>query len=312
MTRPLGILMVSDVSPLVIEGGGERVLWEQASRLAKRGHRVCIVSRRPGNGKTETVERQDVRIRYFPSDRRSILHFLFSSIGEARWAVDHTLAEEGSDVVQLYQPLSGYGALRSDRARGLPCLYTFLSPAPLEYISRRGMTGHHRPGLIGRMAQIMLWGIERACLRHATRIHVLSDFSAMQLWKLYRIPWDRIVKIPGGADIERFQPTPDRDVLREAMGLPPGSPLLLTVRNLEARMGLDILIRAMAILRQRIPGVTLLIGGTGTLRGDLESLTASLELQQHVRFLGYIPEPDLPLYYQAADAFVLPTRELEG
>src|SRR3974377_861516 len=99
MTRPLGILLWSDGAPLVIEGGGERVLWEQASRLAKRGHRVCIVSRHPAHGKTETVARQDVRIRHFPSDRRSLPRFLFNSIIEARRVVDHTLAEEGSDVV---------------------------------------------------------------------------------------------------------------------------------------------------------------------------------------------------------------------
>ncbi len=31
-----------------------------------------------------------------------------------------------------------------------------------------------------------------------------------------------------------------------------------------------------------------------------------------MRFLGFIPDNELPLYYQASDAFVLPTRELEG
>lgn len=312
MTLVLRVLMVSDVSPVVIKGGGERVLWEQATRLARRGHRIRILSRSPADGSPETVEREGVRIRHFLADRRSLLRFLFTSILEARRAVSHVLAEEGSDVLQLYQPFSGYGALRSDRAHGLLCLYTFLSPAPLEYISRRGMTGHHRPGLIGRLAQVMLWGIERACLRRATRIHVLSDFSADQLWKLYRIPLDRIVKIPGGVDVTRFRPAPDRAAVREALGLPARSPLLVTVRNLEARMGLDILIRAMAILRRRVPDVLLLIGGAGSLRPHLESLTASLDLQQHVRFLGYIPESSLPMYYQAADAFVLPTRELEG
>jgi len=58
--------------------------------------------------------------------------------------------------------------------------------------------------------------------------------------------------------------------------------------------------------------VLLLIGGAGSLRSDLESLTGSLNLQGHVRFLGFIPDNELPLYYQACDAFVLPTRELEG
>jgi glycosyltransferase involved in cell wall biosynthesis/SAM-dependent methyltransferase len=304
--------MVSDVSPLHIEGGGERVLWEQASRLAKRSHRVRILSRSPAEGSPDTVEREGVRIRHFPTDRRFLLRFLFSSILQARRAVSQLLAEESSDVLELYQPFSGYGALRSDRTKGLPCLYTFLSPAPLEYMSRRGMTGHHRPGLIGRVAQVMLWGIERACLRRATRIQVLSDFSAGLIWKLYGIGADRIVTIPGGADLERFHPASDRYALREALRLPVRSPVLLTVRNLEARMGLDTLIRAVAILRRHIPNVLLLIGGAGSLRSHLESLSSSLGLQQDIRFLGYIPEPDLPRYYQAADAFVLPTRDLEG
>lgn len=312
MTSTLRVLMVSDVSPLHIHGGAERVLWEQASRLAKRGHQVCVVCRSSTNREAESVQREGVRIRPFPSDLRSPLRLLISSIVEARQAVTRAIEEEGSGILQLYQPFSGFGALRSDRAKGLPSLYTFLSPAPLEYMSRRGMTAHHRRGLVGRVAQVMLWGIERVCLRHATRIHVLSDFSAAQLWKLYGIPLNRIVKIPGGADINRFHPAPDRSVVRESLGFPARSPLLLTVRNLEARMGLDTLIRAMAILRQAVPEVLLLIGGTGSLRVALESLVASLRLHAQVRFLGYIPDSDLPQYYQAADAFILPTRELEG
>jgi glycosyltransferase involved in cell wall biosynthesis/SAM-dependent methyltransferase len=304
--------MVSDVSPLVMAGGAERVLWEQASRLGKRGSRVRVVSRHPERAAAETVEREGVHIRHYAVDRRSSLRFLLGSIVEARRAVTLALAEETSDVLQLYQPLSGYGALRSDRARSLPCLYTFLSPAPLEYASREGMTGQHQHGLIGRVAQLTLWAIERACLRRASRIHVLSDFSASQIWKLYRITSDRIVKIPGGVDTGRFQPAADRERVRRSLGVPAGSTVLLTVRNLEARMGLDSLIRAMDRLRQRIPEVALLIGGAGSLRGYLESLTDSLGLGEHVRFLGYIAESDLPRYYQAADVYVLPTQELEG
>jgi glycosyltransferase involved in cell wall biosynthesis/SAM-dependent methyltransferase len=226
--------------------------------------------------------------------------------------VDQALADEPADVLHLQQPLSALGALRTKGAKRLPILYTFHSPAPLEYASRAGMTGLHRTGPVGRAAQLILWAVERTCLRRATRIHVLSDFSADLLWKLYRISSDRIVKIPGGVDTDRFRPAPDRPLLRKALGLPIESPLLLTIRNLEARMGLDTLIRAMAILRGQAPDVTLLIGGAGSLRSSLEILSASLDLQQHVRFLGYIPESDLPRYYQAADAFVLPTRELEG
>src|SRR6185295_14699211 len=109
-----------------------------------------------------------------------------------------------------------------------------------------------------------LWAIEGACLRRATRIHVLSDFSASLLWKLYRVPAERIVKIPGGADLARFRPAADRRRLRAELGLPLDRPLLLTVRNLETRMGLDTLLAAMADVARRRPDVHLLLGGSGS------------------------------------------------
>jgi len=126
------------------------------------------------------------------------------------------------------------------------------------------------------------------------------------------VPRERIVKIPGAADTARFRPAADPPAVRQALGLPVGRPLLLTVRNLEARMGLDLVIQAMAVLTRDLPEALLLIGGTGTLRRELESLSESLGLRGRVRFLGFIADEALPLYYQTADAFVLPTRELEG
>lgn len=312
MTSPLRILAVSDVSPLVIGGGAERMLWEQASRLVKVGHNVRILSRSTSDVVAGMVEHQGVRIRHFPSDQRSLLRFVRSSILEARQAVAQELAEADADVLHLHQPLSGYGVLRSPLGRRIPSVYTFHSAAPLEYRSRRGMSGHHRRGWTGSLGTALLWLLEGACLKRATRIHVLSNFSAGLLRKLYRIPSDRIVRIPGGVDTERFQPAADRAAVRNALGLPAERPLLFTLRNLEARMGLDTLIRAMAILRQQTPEALLLIGGTGSLRDALESLIVSLGLSDHVRFLGFVPDDQLPLYYQAADFFILPTRELEG
>jgi glycosyltransferase involved in cell wall biosynthesis/SAM-dependent methyltransferase len=200
----------------------------------------------------------------------------------------------------------------SAAGRRLPTLYSVLSPAPLEYRSRRRMTAHHRGGLAGLAGLAALWAAERACLRRAARIHVESDFSTSLLWKLYRIPAERIVKISGGVDVEHFRPAPDRRGVRAALGLPLDRPILFTVRNLEARMGLDTLIEATARLVRQVPDVLLLIGGAGSRRAALEAQVGSLGLDKHVTFLGFVAEGDLPRHYQAADVFVLPTRELEG
>ena len=308
--KRLRVLTVSDVSALALEGGAERVLWEATRRLAARGHAVRILSRAPAGVAPRRVRREAVDIVEFASSRRSLLGFLRSAILEARRVAAPLLAE--ADVLHLHQPLAGYGVLTSPLGRRRPSIYTFHSPAPLEYRSRRRMTAHHLGGVTGLAGMLTLWSIERACLRRATLIHVLSDFSASLLWKLYRVPAERIVKIPGGADLTRFRPAPDRRRVRAELGLPLDRPLLLTVRNLETRMGLDTLLTAMAVVARRWPEVQLLLGGSGSLREPLEAQARAAGLDKQVRFLGFIPEVDLPRYYQAADAFVLPTRELEG
>ena len=309
MTR-LRVLTVSDVSPLTLEGGGERALWELARGLGLRGHDVRVLSRAPAGSAPCTATRDGVRIAEFASPRHRAAGFLRGAVLGARRAAGRWLAQ--TDVLHVHQPLAGYGVLAAAAARGMPALYTFHSPAPLEYRSRRRMTAHHLGGVAGVAGVAGLWLMERACLRRATRIHVLSDFSTSLLWRLYRIPADRVVKIPGGADLARFHPAGDRTQVRAGLGLPLDRPLLLTVRNLETRMGLDTLVDALAILVRRVPDVLLLIGGAGSLRAVLQAQVEAAGLAKHVTFLGFVPDADLPRYYQAADAFVLPTRELEG
>jgi len=313
MNARLRVLMVADVSPSRPLGGGERMLWEQARRLAARGHDVRIVSRAdPDATAPLSVERERVRIHQFLPDQRSITRFIRSSIYGARRALSEAVAREPVDVLHVHQPLAGYGALASQAGARLPSLYSFYSPAPLEYRSRRGMTTRHRAGFVGATGTAMLWAIERACLRRAGLVHVLSDFSADQLWKLYAVPRERIVRIRGAAATDRFKPAPDRGAIRGELGLSADRPIVLTVRNLEARMGLDNLLGAMAVLKARCPSALLLIGGAGSLRGALEAQSQTLGLEAHVKFLGFVPDAELPRYYQAADVFVLPTRELEG
>jgi len=82
--------------------------------------------------------------------------------------------------------------------------------------------------------------------------------------------------------------------------------------RLVARMGIENLIHAAAILRDNRINVVLLIAGKGYMQAALEALIAELDLTQRVRLLGFVSEAQLPVYLAASDLFVLPTEALEG
>lgn len=120
------------------------------------------------------------------------------------------------------------------------------------------------------------------------------------------------MKIPGGVDLVRFAPAVDRHAVRRILGLPEEKRILLSVRRLTPRMGLDHLIEAMPAVLAQCPETLLLIGGKGPEHARLAALIARRGLQNSVTLLGFISSDQLASYYQAADAFVLPTVTLEG
>lgn len=306
----LSIVMVADVSPLEVHGGAARVLREQSRGLHERGHRVEVFCRMPGTGVPETAELDGVRVRHYQVSRAHPAGYFVSSILSARRAYAKELAGRRWDAVVFHQPLSAAGVCGL-LPFGTPAVYVFHSPAAVEYRIRASHPDSSQPRFGQGVACALLRWAEGRGLRGCRRVVVLSDFSKRALLGIYRSLAAPIVKIPGGADLERFRPVSDRAIARRLLGLPAEGLLLFTVRNLEPRMGLDGLIRAVALVRKDLD-VRLVIGGKGILRAHLEDLVNALGLGGIVGFAGLISEADLPSYYQAADGFVLPTRELEG
>ncbi len=151
-----------------------------------------------------------------------------------------------------------------------------------------------------------------ACLRRADRVVVLSGFSRELLASCYPFARNKVVMIPGGVDLERFHPAPDRVLVRRSLGLPPDRAILFTARRLVPRMGVDNLLLALPDIRAAFPDVLLVIAGRGRLERELRELVAARGLSDCVRFVGFVDDADLVGYYQAADLFVLPTLAFEG
>jgi len=120
----------------------------------------------------------------------------------------------------------------------------------------------------------------------------------------------RVHVVHPGVDGEVFRPPPDSDRarLRQRLGLQPDTKVVTCLTRLVRRKGVDTLIEAAAILRKRVPGVRVLVGGNGSDRERLESRIRELSLQETVRLLGRIDDQDLPSFLSLG-VFTLLSRE---
>jgi glycosyltransferase involved in cell wall biosynthesis len=100
--------------------------------------------------------------------------------------------------------------------------------------------------------------------------------------------------------------------LRKELNLCPDVPLLLFIARFIPAKGLLDTIRAAAMLRDHGREFILLCLGDGPARREAEAEVEHLNLQDHVRFLGYVPEEETAAFYANSTALVFPTYHGEG
>ncbi|CAN5312047.1 glycosyltransferase family 4 protein [soil metagenome] len=154
--------------------------------------------------------------------------------------------------------------------------------------------------------------LERLVYRRADAAIVLSGAFADLLATRFGVKRERIHVVPGGVEASRFAIRESRAECRAALGWPLDRPIVLCVRRLVRRVGVDTLVEAAVEIKRRVPEALVLIAGTGPLRAELDARIASLGIGDAVRLLGFVPDSDLPRAYRAADLTVVPTMSLEG
>lgn len=143
----------------------------------------------------------------------------------------------------------------------------------------------------------------RLALQAADAITTDALEVAHRISQLSGFPEASIVRFPWGIDLGRFRPDAAPVDLRARFGWTEG-PVLISTRNLEPVYGIAHLLRAFAAVRERIPAAKLLLAGDGSLRSSHEAAAGALGLTDAVRFLGHVPNADLPGWLRAADLYV--------
>jgi glycosyltransferase involved in cell wall biosynthesis len=151
--------------------------------------------------------------------------------------------------------------------------------------------------------------VQRQICRVATR--VLVNAHSVKDWLLQQgFDPARIVVIPNGVDLTRFDKPIDRDAIRRELGLASGTPIVTVVSRLNELKGLDDFLQAAALLAPLFPAARFLVVGETKL-GDasylkmLTSLASDLGIGNKVFFLGL--RSDVPTLLASSTVSVMPS-----
>jgi glycosyltransferase involved in cell wall biosynthesis len=273
-------------------GGLDRYVYELTHQLAASEDRVELC----GVGLPETQSNSGVKLTNLaePEHRlRERLWLIRSNFGQRKYAKP--------DAINLHFALYSFPLLQV-LPRGVPVTFSFHGPWALES-KQEGS---------GKLSVFLKHWMEQRVYRRCDRFIVLSKAFGEILHQEYQVPWSKIHVIPGGVDISRFQINRSRPEARRQIDWPQNRPILFTARRLVHRVGLDKLLIAIAMIKPQIPDIWLAIAGKGPLQAVLEQQATDLGLNDNVKFLGFLPDDQLPIAYQAADLSVMPSQSLEG
>ena len=130
----------------------------------------------------------------------------------------------------------------------------------------------------------------------------IKDFARDVL----RFPAERIRVVHNGVRVEAFARSAADNSVRRELAVPEDAVVVGMAGRLVEQKGVDVFLRAFALVRAREPRAIAVIVGGGPLRADLEKLADDLGCSDGVRFMGW--RTDMPLCYAAFDLGVVPSR----
>lgn len=145
--------------------------------------------------------------------------------------------------------------------------------------------------------------------RRAHSVVTISQCSKRDLMDHYGLPAEKITVVPPGVDHRVFHPNYDREAIgrmRDRLGI--HGKYILSVGTLEPRKNLPRLVESFAMLRAYAEDYRLVIvGDRGWQYEQIFRKVQTLGLEDRVRFLGYVPDSELPLLYRGAELLVYPS-----
>jgi glycogen(starch) synthase len=300
-TRPLRILMLSWEYPPLVVGGLGRHVHALSTSLVQAGHEVTVVTRHaPGAALEEYVD--GVRIiratedpPLFPLSTPSLLAWTMAFNHTLTRAALRAAATGEYDLIHAHDWLVTHTAVTLKEHLDLPLVATIHATE----------AGRHQGWLPGEMNKC-IHSVEWWLGHEACKVLVCSAYMRWEVTRLLELPAGRVDVVPNGVDNTRWRATP-RAVAAARSRFAGDGPLLGYAGRLVYEKGVQDLVAALPELRDRHPGLRVVIAGDGPYRAELQEEARRLKLHRAVRFTGFLGEGELPAALAATDAVVVPS-----
>jgi glycosyltransferase involved in cell wall biosynthesis len=281
------------VVPELETGGAEQTTIDVARAVIAAGGRALVATR--GGRMTARLEADGARLAQMPVQSKNPLVML----GNAARLVD-LIRQEGVSLVHGRSRAPAFSALSAAQFTGTPFVATYHGV----YKARSGLKRWYNA--------VMTRGDLVIANSDYTRDHVLAE---------HRVDPAKVISIPRGVDLDRFNPawvTPDRiAALRSAWGIDPADSrtrFLLAGRLTRIKGHLTIVEAAARMKADGRKDFLILFAGDDQGRSDYgEELVEAIRdagLQDQIRLVGHVD--DMPAAFLLADVALLPTTVPES
>jgi glycosyltransferase involved in cell wall biosynthesis len=296
-----------EINELPYGGGWHVRLAQQIAKSTDRYDLECwsIENRLE---KEVVTKDDDILYRFFPAQRIGLDRI---NLGEVSWPLLRELrveVEKQNSLVHLHSAFTWTTVLASIFIKKTPILVQCYEDRSLLqlFLETPERTRYNY------LASYLLKGFffERALKRRVDCFLVLNKRTEKYFSRL--VGAKRVQISPMGIDFSVYTGI-DKNQARDDLGLDPNKKYVLSVAAMVERKGLDYLIRAMPPILERLPDTELLLVGEGYYKKHLQLLAQKLRIQDKIHFIPAgdaeprVPDEKLPLYYNAADVFVLPS-----
>jgi glycosyltransferase involved in cell wall biosynthesis len=154
--------------------------------------------------------------------------------------------------------------------------------------------------------------IGKQVLNEADKIIVVSNATRNYILSL-GADLEKIEVVHNGVDLDRFKPLSEiKSEMRKKLSIPEDAIVVLTVRRLVYKNGIDTLLESAALVVKENPRLVFVVVGNGPDFEEVKERMAHLGIQKNFRLTGFVSDKNLPLYYNVADLFALPSKSGEG